>query len=299
MKRIAAFLFVFLQLLSFLSCRREEIYDLVSKYRIEFEFVENIRYDDPGLPQKICVVFYDVSSGKKVYETYSGSDGCYLYAITPGTYDIIAYALGTQRTHVTYVNDFNLVTAETNVIANGALKTVSSPDHLYAGVVRNCRIPYLSEGDPDFFLKFNLSTVCDDWKIIIDGVRNLEYASSIDIFIDSQWKEHYLGLNKKEGGCILNLRGKKENIVGESIVIPFETFGMMQDVSVKMEVKIMAADGQKHYGVFDISDQVFDPLNMKHIIRAYFDTELKPLTQGGLDPSADDWDENRTTIGIQ
>lgn len=287
-----------LALISLSSCRRDYIYDLVSRYRIEFEYPDGIRYDNPGKPSKISVIFYDINTGKKVYETYSDGDGCYLYAITPGCYNVVAYALGTRKTDVTYVNDFNLLTAETSVISQGAVKTVASPDHLLADVKRNCEIPVLSDGDPDFVLKFSMESLCDDWKIVVEGIKNLEYASSINFFIDSQWREFYFGLDERKDGCVLNVRGGQDNIVEDRLVATFETFGVIPETDVRLEVRIVASDGQKHVLVVDVTDQIYDPDNIDHILKVFFDTELKPLTQGGLDPSTDEWDENRTTIDI-
>jgi|GEM_PF-5399956 len=287
-----------LSLLSLLSCQRDPIYEAVSRYRFEFDIEDDVLYCSAAEPELIQVMFYDPQTGKKIDETYMSPGGGYLYSFQNGCFDIVAFTMGADRTDITYTKDLSLLTAETKVIQNSPVTVINAPDHVFAGVLRSVTIPCLSEADPQFILTIPLKSVCDSWKVCVTGVKGLENASSAYMYLTNQTMEVLLKEWEPQGNCSIKAAGKVDVQKG-IIEIPFCTFAMGKDGKTTLRVMIEANDRRVHSMDFDVTAQVTDPENTSHIITVDFPTELLPMTQGGLDPSADEWDENHQFIDVK
>lgn len=298
MRRFGFVAAAMLSLLSVLSCQRDPIYDAASKYRFEFDIDDDVLFCNAVKPELIQVIFYDPQTGKKLDETYMSPEGGYLYSFQTGCYDIVAFTLGAERTDITYTKDLNLLTAETKVIQSSPATVINAPDHVFAGVVRQASIPCLSEADPQFVLTIPLKSVCDSWKVEVRGVKGLQYASSASLYLGNQGKEILLKEWKTNGNCTIKATGKVDVERGV-IEIPFCTFAMGKDGQVTARLLVEGQDRKVRSGEFDVTSQVRDSTNSSHIITVDFPIELQPMTQGGLDPSADEWDENREFIDIK
>jgi len=287
-----------LSLGTIISCQRDPIYDSVSKYRFEFDIDENVLYCDPPKTELIQVLFYDPQTGKKIDETYMSPDGGYLYSIQPGYYDIVVFSMGSDRTDITYTKDLNLLTAETKTLQSTPVRIINAPGHVFTGAAGNVMIPHLSEADSPFILRFPMKSICDSWKIMITGVEGLEYASSVWVYVFNQREEILLKDMTPTGSCAIRASGKA--LPSEGVLeSQFCTFGMINDGQPTVKVVIEAQDGRTHSMDFDVTRQVWDESNSSHIITVDFPTKLLPLKQGGLDPSADEWDDNHEFIDIK
>lgn len=295
MKRLALILTCMAALL---SCQRDPIYDEVSKYRFEFEIDQSVLYCKAALPELIQVMFYDPQTGKKVQETYMTPQGGYLHSFQSGTYDIVAFTMGSDRTDITYTKDLNLLTAETKTLQSSPVRIINAPGHVFTGVARSVVIPHLSEADPQFTLTLPLKSICDSWRVVVTGVRGLEYASNVSVYVFNQAEEVLLKDMTPTGSCAIRASGEALPDMGY-IQSEFCTFGMNPEGQVSLRIVIEAQDGRLHSREFDVTDQIRSKSNADHTITVDFPTELLPLTQGGLDPSSDEWDENREFIDIQ
>lgn len=277
------------------SCSREPIYDEVSKYRFEFSLPEQVLWCEPGEPELIQVLFYDPETGRKVDETYMSPAGGYLYSVEPGNWNIVAYTMGSTRTQIDYDRDFALLTAHTSLIQSSPLRVVNGPDHIFECTLPGQYIPQLSEADEPFVLNIPLRPLCDSWRVEVSGIEGLNYASSVSLLVFNQAGEVRLSDMGRSEWCAIRATG---SVQGSLAVIPFCTFGMPTEGSVSIRVVIEAEDGQKHSHDFDVTAQIRSPLKRDHVIRVDYPVELLPLIQGGLDPSADEWEGHRETIDI-
>lgn len=279
------------------SCTRDPICDEVSKYRIDFTLDRNTLYCQERDPELIQLMFYDLASGKKVDETYMSPQGGYLYSIQPGEYGIIAFGISENSTSVTYTKDLGLISAETKVL-QAKPKVINAPGHLYVGKAIPATIPYLTDMDPGFTMNIPLHSICDSWKVVIKGVKGLEYASYVTLYLSGQASDVSLRDMSPNGDCTICATGKAFPDKGTA-EIPFCTFGMNRDRIITAKIILEAQDRQKHTGEYDVTAQIEDPSNTEHIITIDFPVELKPMIQGGLDPGADQWDEHHEFIDVK
>lgn len=278
------------------GCSRDPIFDEVSKYRVDFDIRDNALWCRKASPELIQVMFYDPASGKKVYETYLSPEGGYLYSITPGRYNIVAFAMGDGATDIEYSRDFNLLSARTKTIQTKPETVINAPDHLLVGTLTPVDIPYLSEADPLFRMTIPMSSICDSWKVVVKGVKGLEYTSSVSMYVYNQKAEVPIRTMQAEGSSALSTKGAP-NLSEGTLEIPFCTFGM-NDGGISVRISIESLDRQVHTAVFDVTDQVTDTSNDNHVITVEFPVELLPPIQGGLDPSADEWDDHHEFIDV-
>lgn len=288
-------------LIGLTSCHRDTVYDPVSQSKIQFEIEDGVMYDAPSSIDLIHILFYDPVSGKKVDETYTPLSGGYIYPYHQGkTYDIIAYAMGSAKTNVTYVNSIDLLTAESTTIDYSVDKVNTAPSHLFLACRQGVTIPHRSVMDEEWVLNLRLKSICEEWKIVVSGVKGLQYTSAIEFTINNQVDEVLLKDIIQNGTCKLNIRANKgSNIIGDRIEASFQTFGMRRDATITLQTRLTAEDGQIHVLKKDITSQVTDPSNSKHLILVDFDTTLSPYVQGGLDPRAEEWDDNKEKIEIE
>lgn len=287
-----------LPLLFLASCTRDPIYDEVTQYRIRFSIDNDVLYCPEADPELIQVIFYNPQSGKKVSEVYMGTDGGYLYDIQPGEYAIVAFGMGASRTDIEYTKDLNLLCAQTKVLQNSPEKVINSPQHQLVGTVIPATIPYLSEADEPFILDIPMKSVCESWKVMVSGIKGLQFASSVNLYLSNQTSEVSLKDMSRDGFCTINVKDYGISSPEGLLEIPFCTFGMKGEGEVTARLVIEAQDRQFHSQVYDITAQVRNPDNTEHTIYLDFQTELHPLIQGGLDPGADEWDEHREHIDV-
>lgn len=279
------------------ACTRDPICDEVSRYRIDFSLDRKVRYCKEKDPSLVQVMFYDLSTGRKVDECYMDPQGGYLYAVQPGEYGVIAYGMSENSTSVNFTKDLGLITAETKEIQKNP-KVITAPGHLFAGTVIPAVIPYLTDADPPFVMTIGLKSICDSWKVVVTGVKGLEYASGVSLYLSGQKSEVYLKDMEARGDCTIMAPGAALAESGTA-EIPFCTFGMNTDGDIIAKVILEAQDRQKHTREFNVTDQVRDPLNTDHVITIDFPVELLPMIQGGLDPGADEWDEHHEFIDVK
>lgn len=298
MKPLAFIMTALLSLASVLSCQRDPIFDSVSKYRFEFDIEDDVLYCKAQKAELVQVLFYDPASGKKINETYMSPEGGYLYSILPGNYDIVAFTMGSDRTDITYTKDLNLLSAETKILQSTPVRIINAPGHVFTGVAGGVMIPHLSEADAPFVLKLSLRSICDSWRMIITGVEGLEYATSVSVYVFNQREEILLKDMTRTGNCAIRASGKA--VLSEGILeSEFCTFGMIAEGATTARVVIESQSGKTYSKDFDISEQTRDQNNSTHTITVEFPLKLLPLKQGGLDPSADEWDSNHEFIDIK
>lgn len=294
--RLSALLLLVLGAASGSSCSKEPVYTETSPCRLEFSFPEEVLWCDPGEPELIEVLFYDHATGEKVHETYLPPEGGSIRSVTPGEWDIVAFTMGSERTRIGYTRSLGLISASTSLVQRSPQRICESPDHVFVSTLKDVTVPQLTSDDPPFTIGIPLLPLCDSWRVEISGITGLEYAAGITLYVYDQAEEVSLSDMQTEGSCAIVRTGYVE---GDLAVIPFCTFGMPPDgEQVLVQAVIESQDGQRHSCSADVTSQVRSPLRRDHIIRLDWSEELQPLVPGGLDPSADEWEDSSETVDI-
>lgn len=276
--------------------KREPIYDEVSKYTVRFEVDSaSVLHMMPRSLGRLQLSLYDPSTEKEVFKMFFSENGGNLYSIYPGKYKIAVWSMNSDYTSVTYTDRFNLLTAESMTTQETPVRVIAAPDHVFAYSNEEFEIPYVTEDDPDVVFTIPLKSVIDTWRIEVEDVKGLENFQEANFFIYNQAREIYLKQWRRSGSAVDKASGKVE---GDLVVSEFGTFGMPEDERVSVVVKILAQNGFVHEKTIDVTEQIKDPENTRHIIRIQFDTTLNPMEQGGLNPSAEEWNENIDRIDL-
>jgi len=279
-----------LGLLAQTSCRREPLHEPKSAYYLDLDISLDALHKKPSMPSFVTAIFYDHTTGDKVFQEYFNANGGYLYGAVPGTYDILLYSLGTTYTHVDSLGRIDQAYAYTNPISQG-YELKYEPDHLLVGTIYNQEIPALVEKDSTFIMKGYMETLLDTWKLEVYKIKGLQYATSIGIMIDGlcDSKKLATGLTS-EREMKLYFAGVIDNEY-KLISTPFNIFGKLAGVVSKLDLQISVVgdDGASYKLKTDITDQFNDPENTEHIIRVEFDIEIKAKEGGGFQPTVDEW----------
>lgn len=274
----------------------EPIHDEVSRYSVRFETdKESVLYLMPQSIGLLQLSLYNPDNEREVYRMYLGEEGGALRSVEPGTYRIAVWSMNSDYTSVTYTDRFNLLTAESMTTQETPIRVTAAPDHVFAYSNEEFVIPYVTDDDDEVVFTIPLKSVIDTWRLEVEGVKGLENFSAASMFVYNQSREIYFKGWKRSGTAINRASGKVESNL---VTSEFGTFGMPEDERVSIAVKILAQNGYVHEKTVDVTEQIRDPQNTKHIIRIQFDTTLSPLEQGGLKPSADEWDENIEKIEL-
>lgn len=278
-------------LLALASCRREPLHEPISNYYLSLDISLEALHKKPAMPSIVTAIFYDHKTGEKAFQEYVNVPGGYLYGVTPGTYDILLYNLGTTYTHVDSLSRIDQAYAYTNQISSG-YELKYEPDHLLVGSLFNQEIPALIESDSTYVIKASMETLLDTWKLEVHKIKGLKNATSIGIMIDG------LVDSKKLASGLMSEREMKMYFAGvidneyKLIETPFCIFGKLPGAVSKLDLQIsvLGDDGASYKLNTDITKQFNDPDNVQHIISVDFDIEIKAKEGGGFKPTVDNWE---------
>ena len=284
------------------SCLRDMVFDEKSDYRIYIRPLYDMMYDRPDkAPAMFRVLLYDPESHKLVSSNMvSGNEG-YLYNIHPGVYDILVYNYTLNRTKVSHEESLSLIQAETSAVSYRKTPIVETPDHLFVQRLDKVNIPYLSTQDNPFILNCEPRSVVDSWILIIDGIKGLNYADYIDVYISGQAQNVFIA--KTGDSRISNVNttiffAARCDYAKGLIYTPFTTFGKIPDERAKLElnIRIVGSGGEVYSCTADVTDQFDDPANVRHEIRATFDVTISERKDGGMNPAVDPWNPDTDTL---
>lgn len=287
------------------SCRRDPIYDEKSDYQIIINPVYDMLYDRPDkAPSMFRVLLYEPLSHNLLSSNMVGGNGGYLYNIHPGVFDILVYNYTLNRTKVTHEENMSLIQAGTSALAYRETPIVETPNHLFVQRFENVEIPYLSVNDEQFVLECEPVSVVDSWILIVDGIKGLQNADIIDIYISGQAQNRFIakGGNDKINNVNVTVTFQAKCDYAKGLIYtPFTTFGKLADKEADLElnIRIVGSGGEVYSCVADVTDQFDDPENIRHEIRATFDITIGERKDGGMNPSAEPWKPDEEIIDLK
>lgn len=276
------------------SCRREELHDDVSRYRIEIAPSYDMLYNRPAQTPKLYkVCFYRPGSGELVTECTVGENGGALYNLQAGVYDAIVYDYTFNRTKVADNGNRQTLRAYSSPVAYKEFPVIEAPDHLFVQEFKGLSIPHISDHDPEFVIRSEPHSIIDAWCLNVDGIKGLRNADIIDIYITGQTDALLFARDGEK------FSGRDVAIWFEAvcdyeqgmIITPFNTFGKMSGSfsELVLNMRIVGAGGDTYLCRADVTDQFEDPHNLEHVISASFDITINERKDGGMAPVTDIW----------
>lgn len=281
------------------SCRRDPILDEQGEYRLNFIVSDSTLYLHPADPQLMQVHLYDPATDRCVRSMYAYPSGLDFY-VTPGDYHIVAYAVERNATTFTYTDRFDLLTASSDLLGRDSSygDIIAAPSQVLYGDLRRFRIPYVSTMDGPLGIDVRMDSPLDSWMVRITGIDNLEYCRSVRCYITGQYRElDFKGMERKGRAVVTFGGGVSADLT--LITAPFATFGMIPGSPYTLQVQLTDSGGFDYQATVDVTAQVLDPANRKHIITVNLDWVLQTLVPGGLEPTADEWDVREEHTEIQ
>lgn len=294
---------IILLLLTLSSCRIPLNDEIRTKYRIEIETQYKERHNIPQdnkKPNQYRVNFYNPSTGRlEVSNTINGDSG-YLYGLSAGVYNVIIYDRSFNKTKIAYEDNFNTVIANTAIASYGSLPSVESPDHLYVKVLRDVKIPYLTDNDPLWTFHVEPETIMEDWLLIVDGIKGLENATNVNCYITGQSGGKVIWNGALLDKDVTIFFPIVPNLSKGIIETPFNTFGRQpgKQVDLILNLIVTGSGGESYICRENITDQFDKEVNIDRIIRTHFDIVIRERQDGGFAPVADPWDSEYEDINI-
>lgn len=278
-------------------CNRIEILDTTSNYKVEISINrESILYKAPDKIENVAVMLYDPNSYQQTLTNYFKSEGGYLTSgIKPGDYIMMCYNIDTQSStmrRTDYIN-YTYVSTGTPRTTETGEKIYNEPDHIFIST-DNVRLPVIAEKDGEHVTKIYPRSICDSWRLIVNGVKGTRWARSANMFIGNQRTAYSLLERRYDGEEIMHHEMMNDmNHETDEITCDFCTLGMSDnpDKRIKIQLIFQADNGEMFTEIFDVTDQVRDPQNARHIIEIEYNIEMKKNEEGGIRPSSTEWDD--------
>lgn len=274
------------------SCRREPIHEPFSSYYLRLNNSYEALHITPSRPGMFEAVFYDRETHEEVGQSYLGTNGGYLYDIAPGTYEMIVYQFDGGNTELTGFRRYCDAKAYTSPWPDGDTVAYNAPDHLLADRDTAFTIPFLYDTDETYYLDAYPSTVTDTWCVVIDGIKGLRNAASMDMYVSGQSRSTLVASltdSKEEMNIHVPVQVDYEN---DCIRTPFCTFGKLAGRKSRLRLVITDQNQQTYVCRAEITDQFDDPENTGHWIYLHFDITIEPKKSGGMMPVVNEWEEN-------
>ena len=303
--RLAACLCMLPCILSVVSgCHRDPIYHLAEKVEVRFNF--DLSEEDPAMhvkpkmPSLMQVAFYDVSNYRLALSSPCSSTGG-RFAVGPGEYYLVCYSDNQEYTEVSGQDTFDHLYAFTSTekMDTDTLGTViREPDHLLAGRRIPVKVPFIASEDTTFVIHVDVSTIMESYYIQVDSLKGLENISESDIYLTGHSAGNYLGYGERsKEERTLHFKGKVD-FANKCLCAKFCTFGKLPGVSGGATIRIVVtgAGGRTYDFHEDITSQY---ARKDHILKLVWNEVIKPRSEGGFDPSVEEWDPEVTDVDVR
>ena len=304
-KKIYIIIATFAALLT-VSCVRDEILYPTSNYYLAFD-LQHIVEKDADAPQIYMANFYNTVNGKLEYQEIirplshppGMPVGGYIQGITPGQYHMVVYNFDSKKNIIENENNYDYSYAHTKVLSyNGSTPIVITPDNLYVHS-ETVDIKYVT-GENAYIIDCEPQLLVETWKLNVNGIKNIEKLVKMTVYVSGQVRGKYIKQkNEKVDEKVIicfdaTPPTTKAGDVPETFSINYQTYGQIEN-GQRILVTVIAEgpDGSTYYAQKDITEQILDPSNENKEVDIDADFKIEERKQGGFDPSAREWDENR------
>lgn len=250
-------------------------------------------------PAKMVACFYDPTTHALVDKEYVGPFGGHINELSPGTYDLMVYQLGTLSTQTENDDARNAMRAFTSIITK-ADPVITEPDHIMAGKLASVTIPHNPGGDESVLIHVDAQTALETWAFIAKGVTGIENVKDVRAMISHQANSKFLWSGQNPNAPVYLPSTAVSDPAHKCFYGVYNTFGNLSGQVVLHLIVTNHAGAQQLFG-FDVTDQITDPLNVNKIIRVEGGIDISSsggTDVGGYDPYVHDWDEEIIIIPI-
>lgn len=289
-------------LLAMVCCQRIDIIDTTSNYKIETSYDESaILYKQAEAVNNLSLILFDTQIHNKSQSYLLAKEGGYLpESVMAGEYTLFLYQMDLGSTLLKRTDDIDYTHFTTSTAEDkDGVKIYGEPTHVFQ-YCAPLSLPTLAE-DEEFVHKATMRSVCDSWRVIISGMTGAKYATKADMYIHNQCTMFLAGTNKPSGEGVLHheMLGEMRSAAEDgTVTCDFCTFGMPEeDKTVNIQLNLYSGS-EKFSKIFDVTSQVYNPSNTEHIIKIKYEIQFVESTTGGLEPSAQEWEEDTEVIDL-
>lgn len=171
-------------------------------------------------------------------------------------------------------------------------RVVLPPDLNWTARLENITIEY---ADPDASITFVPEQVVCTYDVEVRNVQNLATVSAVSGALSGMAGSWFVGTHTP-GADVCTLPFEAQSDKASTITARFYNFGHQptshDDKAHKLTVYVVQGDGQQVYYTFDVTDQVHNAPDPRHVTIVVEGLELpEPIVSGsGLNPSVDGWE---------
>lgn len=322
MKRIlAVFSVAVALLLGSAACQHIPLYDPASGLYMVFEFDIDI---DREVETKasledyvggVRVMFYDPGSHSFVYDQVLPPSGGFVQ-VEPGTYDVIAYGVGSEVVRTSGLGSRGNAYAYTEEIGSSLVFTkagengepdihlqfpiINMPDSFIVGTASEVYVPGVLTDEKTVRYTLTVRPLVKSWTFEANNVDGAENIRTMNCYVTGQlqgrylWDSHYeqkvtaIGFNVWYDAGTKAIRGS------------FSTFGKHPQAlaNVFLNITVQSASGGYYQWIYDVTDQFEDPDNWMRRLIISEPLIIPAADGGGVTPTVSDWNAEITHVPI-
>lgn len=304
------------------GCQHIPLYDPSSGLYLRFEFdyasgdfaggvnSAGVRFDD--IVNGMWVMLYDHGTHELVHSQSLPAEGGFV-DIGPGTYDCIAYSLGSEVIQTSGLRQrgeayaycerigssltFSRRGAEGaegepgDAVANISFPIINEPDGLMCASEEGIYIPVINGAQQTVYVDMKVIPFVRDWTFEAVNVDGAENIRTLKCYVTGQLPGRYLwdarfGQDVCAIGFDVRYDSARSVITGS-----FNTFGKHPQAlaNVFLNIMVMNASGGYYQWIYDMTGQFDNPDNVERRLVVASPIVIPSSESGGYSPSVDDW----------
>lgn len=283
-------------------------------HTLDIEVVYDWQNAPDAQPSSMELFLYDISTNASVRFNFQGRDGGPI-RVEAGSYDAIGFNSDltdwARFRNTSDASTFEIYTDDANTLnayrldplsvpraeAAGEERIAKTPEMLWNDFVENISIK--SGVDRQIVTLYPEEAVCH-YTVTVRDIENAEYLNGTELDgILSGMSESYLHGQKSPSDSHVTMPFVLNSSDGHSLNASFLTFGESPSTHYPhiLTIYMILNDGSKWYSTFDVSDQIYNAPDPKHVDIVVSGLKLpKPLSSGGFVPDVNDWQDIQVDI---
>ena len=283
-------------------------------HTLDIEVVYDWQNAPDAQPSSMELFLYDISTNASVRFNFQGRDGGPI-RVEAGSYDAIGFNSDltdwARFRNTSDASTFEIYTDDANTLNAYRLDPLSvpraeaadeeriakTPEMLWNDFVENISIK--SGVDRQIVTLYPEEAVCH-YTVTVRDIENAEYLNGTELDgILSGMSESYLHGQKSPSDSHVTMPFVLNSSDGHSLNASFLTFGESPSTHYPhiLTIYMILNDGSKWYSTFDVSDQIYNAPDPKHVDIVVSGLKLpKPLSSGGFVPDVNDWQDIQVDI---
>lgn len=313
MKNFSICVFACVAALALTGCNHKDLcFD--HTHTLDVEVVYDWRNAPEAQPASMELYLYDVSTNASTRFNFQGRDGGPI-RLEKGTYDAIGFNsdltdwarfrnTADESTFEIYTDDAAVLSAyglEALAVPRAETteheRIASTPGMIWNDHIENVTIK--SDAGKQVITLYPEEAVCHYTVTVLD-IENAQYlnGSELDGTL-SGMSESYLHGQKTASDSRVTMPFVLYSTDEQTLTSSFLTFGESPTTKYPhiLTIYMILSDGSKWYTTYDVSDQIYNAPDPKHVDIVVSGLKLpKPISSGGFVPNVNDWQDIQVDI---